>query len=378
MKRSVSRELAAALTLCASMCLAGCSGFFVSPGTTTSSTGSTTDDYVYVANATTNTVAGFAIGTGTLTEVTDSPYSLSFSPQSLAVNPANTLLYVGGTSLIYVYSIGSGGALTLLNSGSAVAVADAVSMDISPDGNWLFVLDGNGVSIDEFQINSSTGVLTQATGAAYSITNATVVPRAIKVAPDGDYIFAALGTGGDLVFSLNTSTGAISEVQELSLGSTTTSDNALTVNPDSTYLFVARSGTSTGVAVYSIASNTGGLSAVSGSPFAAGTQPYAVALNNAGTDVYVANRGDGTISAYSIGSTGALTAISGSPYAAGSSVAGLAADLSGDYLVAIASGGSPDLALYSFDSTTTGKLDLTASASTGTDPTGALAVAVTH
>lgn len=380
MKRSLRRVLTGGVALCASMSLVGCGGFFVNPGSTstTSGTGSTSDDYVYVANATTNTLAGFAVGTGTLTAVTDSPYALSFSPQSLAVNPANTLLYVGGTSLVYVFSIGSGGELSVLNNGSPVAICDAVSMDISPDGNWLFVLDGNGVAIDQYEINSSTGVLTQATGATYSITSATVVPRSLKVAPDGDYVFAALGTAGELVFSLSESTGVLSEVQMLSAPSSTTSDNALAVSAESNYLYIARSGTDGGVAAYSIASNTGALSLVSGSPFAAGTQPYALALNDAGTDLYVANRGDGTISAYTVGSSGGLTAVSGSPYTAGSSVGGLAADRSGDYLLAIANGGSPDLAMYSFDTTTAGKLDLTASTTTGTDPTGAVAIAVTH
>ena len=362
------------------MTLAGCSGFFVYPGSTTGTggTGSTANDYAYVANATTNTLSGFAVGTGTLTAVTNSPYTLGFSPQSLVVNPSNSLLYVGGTSLIYAYSIGSGGALSLLNNGSPVALGDAIAMDISPDGQWLFVLDGNGVSIDEYQINSVTGALTQQPGATYSITNATVVPRALKVAPDGDFIFAALGTAGDIVFTLNESTGVIAGAQRLSLNSTTTSDNALAVSSGSSYLYIARSGTNGGVAAYAISANSGALSSLSGSPFAAGTQPYAVALNKAGTDLYLANRGDSTVSAYSVASTGGLTGLSGSPYSAGSAVAGLAADSSGDYLLAIANGGSPDLALYSFDSTTVGKIDLAASVATGKDPAGAIAIAVTH
>ena len=45
---------------------------------------------------------------------------------------------------------------------------------------------------------------------------------------------------------------------------------------------------------------------------------------------------------------------------------------------AIANGGSPDLTMYSFDSTTSGKLDTAAAATTGTDPTGAIAIAATH
>jgi hypothetical protein len=59
-------------------------------------------------------------------------------------------------------------------------------------------------------------------------------------------------------------------------------------------------------------------------------------------------------------------------------VTALAVDNSGDYLLAAANGGSPDLTMYSFDSTTVGKLDLSTTTSTGTDPTGPVSLAATH
>ncbi|MDP9040000.1 MAG: lactonase family protein [Acidobacteriota bacterium] len=370
----VSRPNLRALALALLPAIAGCAGFFVSTGS--SSSGST--DFVYVANATTNTVSGFSVGSGALSATSNSPYSLAFQPSSLAINPANTILFVGGNSRITAYSIGSAGALTALNSGSAVAVANVVAMDISPDGQWLFALDGNGVSLDEFQINSTTGVLTQVTGATFSVTSGVVVPRDVKVAPNGAFVFVALGTGGDLVFTLNQTSGAVAASQQLSTPTTTSSDNALAVDASSAYLYVARSGTNGGMAVYTIASGTGALNSVSGSPFSAGTQPYSIVMNKAGTDIYLANRGDSTISGYSVGSGGVLTALSGSPYTSGSSVSALAVERSGKYLLAAASGGSPDLTLYTFDSSVTGKLDLTTTVATGTDPTGPAAIAATH
>jgi len=369
----------------AALCFAtGCGNFWVYPGTLNSSTTAATGDYVYVANSyststsTVESVAGFVVGTGALTPVSGSPYALSFFPTALAVNPANTILFVAGNSLIYAFAIESGGVLSVLNSGSAVGVADVVSMQVSPDGQWLLALDGNGVTVDEFEINSSTGHLTAQTGATYSISGVTAVPSALKIAPNGDYVFLALGTAGDLVFTFNTSTGALASSQELLFTQpSTTSDNALAVNPASTYLYIARSGTGGGLAVYSIGTG-GALTAVSGSPFAAGTQPYSVVVNNAGTDVYVANRGDSTISGYSVGSTGTLTALGGSPFTSGSAVTALAVDNSGDYLLAAANGGSPDLTMYSFDATVVGKLDVSTTTATGTDPVGAVAIAATH
>ena len=350
----------------------GCSGFFVYPGSTGTGTGGTssTGDYVYIANASTNNLAGFAVGTSSLTAVANSPYALSVSPVALAINPANTLLYVAGGAAIYAFSIQSTGVLSALNGASPVAAATVESMDISPDGQWLLALDQSGSAIDEYKINASTGGLSSSV-VTYSVSG-TVVPRAIRIAPSAQFVFVALGTAGDLVFSFNTGTGQLSA--PLALGeSANQSDNALAVDPNSAYLYIARSGTGGGLAVYSIGLG-GGLSEVAGSPFAAGTQPFSVVLNKAGTDVYVANQSDSTISGYSIGLGGQLTALSGSPYPAGSLVTALAVDNSGNYLLAAARNGSPDLELFSFDATPAGKLDAAASTATGT-PTPTQAVA---
>ncbi len=72
------------------------------------------------------------------------------------------------------------------------------------------------------------------------------------------------------------------------------------------------------------------------------------------------------------------TGISGSPFASGSTVQSLTLDKSGKYLAAAALGGSPDLTLYSFDTTTAGKLVQAATAATGTDPAGTLLVVASH
>jgi len=333
-------------------------------------------------------LAGFSVGTGTLTAVTNSPYSLGFVPTAVVVNPANSIVFVAGTNGLYgfinTYSIGSGGVLRLLVSNN-VGSAGEVSMDVSPDGNWLLGLDSNGPSaneaiVDEYQINSTTGQLTLETGSIYTFTGAsipTVVPRAIKFAPNGAYVFVAAGTAGDLVYPFTTSNGSLSTPLSLSLGTSATSDNALAVNSASSYLYIARSGTNGGLAVYTIGSG-GALSEVSGSPLTAGGQPFSVVVNKAGTDVYVANQLDSTISGYSISSAGAVAILSPATYTTVSAARALAIDNSGNYLLAIANGGNPDLSMYSYSATTAGELVFSTSTPTGSDPAGAVAIATTH
>jgi 6-phosphogluconolactonase len=355
--------------------LTGCGSFFVYPGN--GGGGTTTGNVVYVANFSSNSMAGFSISTtGTLTAVPSSPSALGFAPVAAVVTPTNNFLYVAGPGAIYVYVINADGSLSSPSTGAVVAAVTVVSLDISPDGNWLFGLDSTKTVIDQFQINKSTGALAAVAITSYTVPSGVVVPKAIRVSPDGTLVFAALGTGGDVVFTFNTTSGALASSQTLSVSSTT-SDNGVAIDGATSYVYIARSGTNGGLAVFKIGT-AGALTSVAGSPFAAGNGPTSVVLDSTGAFVYVANSTDGTISGYTIGTGAALTALTGSPYAAGKLVRSLGVDSTGKYLLAASFGGSPDLSMYSFDAVTVGKLDLATSTATGTTTNAAIAVALTH
>jgi 6-phosphogluconolactonase (cycloisomerase 2 family) len=372
-RRKRKRSLSAAIVMLV-VALIGCGQFFVPP---TSGGGSTGNNRVYLANSTTSSLSGFTIGTNTLSAVSGSPVSLGYVPVAAVVTPNNNFIYVAGPTAIYMYTINSDGSLTASSSGAAQVVASVVSLDVSPDGQWLFGLDNNQLVVDEYQINSSTGALTALTPSPYTVPTGTVVQKQVKVAPTGNLVFIALGTGGDIVFTLNTSTGVLAQSQTLGPVSATTSDNAFAIDSTTSYLYIARTGTSGGLAVYTIGA-AGKLDQITGSPFATGNQANSVVIDSTGKYVYVANRGDGTITGFSIGTGSALTALSGSPYASGSGVTSLGVDKSGKYLLAGANGGSPDLSMYSYDATTLGKLNLATSAASGTQPAGVVAIALTH
>ena len=328
---------------------------------------------MYVANATASTVSGYAIGTGTLTAVAGLPGSLGYVPQAAVVSIPNTYLYIAGPTAIYAYTIGSSG---VISSVGAVATSTVLAMDVSPDGQWLVGLDALTQQLDVFQINISTGALALVDPVPYAVTTGTVTPHSVRFAPNGAYVFAALGAAGDVVFTFNTATGAAVAAQTLTTGATTVSDNAVVVNPASTELFLARSGTVNGVMALTIGSG-GVLTPVAGSPFASGLTPYALQLDTTGTYLYAANRASGTISGYTVASTGALTALAGSPFTSGGLVQSLALDSTGAYLFAAANGGAPDLTMYSFSATTAGALD-TVISETAAANDGSIAVAATH
>jgi len=361
----------------------GCGDFFP-PLNGGGSGGGSTGNRVYVANQGGSSVGGFTIGTGTLATVNGSPIAEGYKPLSMVVTPSNALVYVGAANGIFVYFINSDGSLTTPSAGSQQVAVFATAIVVSPDGQWLIALDGTTQQLDIFQINASTGALTSVTSpATYSITSGVWQPSDLKISADGTLIFAALGTAGDVVFTFNTTTGVATSSQSLATGNVATGDYGLAVSAKTTYLYIARSGTNGGVAVFSIGSG-GALTPVTGTPFAAGSGTFAVTLDPTGTYVYAANRTDGTISGYAIvpGTTTAaalsLTPLSGSPYASGTGVQALGIDSTGKYLLAVAVGGSPDLTMYSFDIPVPGKLDPATSVATGVDPAGAVALALTH
>jgi 6-phosphogluconolactonase len=379
---SVRRWMAAAVAVVLPI-FTGCAGFFP-PITGGGSSGGGTGSRVYVANQGASSIGAFTIGTtGTLTTVNNAPVATGYKPLSMVVTPSNALLYVGAATGIFVYFINSDGSLTAPSTGSQPAGVFAAALAVSPDGQWLIALDGTTQQLDIFQINASTGALSSVNApTTYSIPSGVWQPSDVRVSPNGTLIFAALGTGGDIVFTFNTTTGVATSSQSLATGNKETGDYGLAVNANTTYLYIARSGTNGGVAVFSIGSG-GALTPVTGTPFAAGTGTFAVTLDKTGTYVYAANRTDGTVSGYTIvpGTTTAalsLTPLSGSPFSSGAGVQSLGADSTGKYLLAAAVSGSPDLTMYSFDIPTPGKLDPATSVATGVDPAGAVAIALTH
>ena len=362
--------------------LSGCANFFV-PNDSSGSGGNsgsgtvvgTGANAVYVGSITNQTELGFAIGAGTLSAVPNS-LNLGYVPLASVVTRAGKFLYVSDGSEINLYVIGSDGSLSVPTTGASVAqLVNVLALDVSPDGQWLFGLDANQ-TLDEWRIGSD-GSLATVGATPISPGGGTYLPKAVRVAPSGQQIVTALGTAGEVTFSLDTSNGAVVQEATLPTNSTQRSDNSIAIDSGSSHLYVATSGDGGGLQVFTLNNSTGALSSITGSPFATGNAPNSVAIDGTGAFVYVANRSDSTISAYSIGATGTLTAVAGSPFAGGSGVATLGTDSTGKYLLAAAVNGSSDLTMYSF-AAGTGALTSVATTNTGTDPAGASLLALTH
>lgn len=115
-------------------------------------------------------------------------------------------------------------------------------------------------------------------------------------------------------------------------------------------------GTSTSVYAYTIDAASGGLTAIPGSPFAAGENPASAAVDVSGRFLFVANNANtahgNSVSAFSIDpDTGVLTAVPGSPFVASPFPLFVATDPSGQY-VYVGLDNSPGIAAFVMNQST--------------------------
>jgi 6-phosphogluconolactonase len=382
--RSFARFCSAGLLLPIVM-LAGCStGKFFPPlgdggGGGGGGGGNSTGDFLYAGNLGTNplTVAGFSLANGALSVISGSAWQVSLEPNALAITPNNAYLYMGSAAGgIYVYTIGSNGAISLGNSGAPVATGVEPSvLRVDPTGKWLIGADAFAGEAYVFQIGSG-GVLTSISSSFITL-NSTTPATDMQITPSGSYIFVSCGTAGIYTLSFNSSNGAMAQVHGvLSPKTNGGADNGMAITPSGSYLLAAETGIGA-VRVFSIQTN-GVIGEVSGSPVAVGTGAYSVLVDSTGNYVYVADRTAGNIKGFSIDTAGALTAIAGSPFAAGKFPVAMVEDKTDTYIAVICAGGSPDLEVYKFDTTTPGALVKLTTATTGTDPTQATSLVATH
>jgi 6-phosphogluconolactonase (cycloisomerase 2 family) len=402
--RFVSHSIMKIQKICFPLCLlllpgvaglTGCGFFPPINNCTTNCTTST--DFLYVANTTNTTttpasVAGFSLTTTTtaatataaatstlsLAITPGSAYSLGFVPTALAITPGNKFLYVSAlTGGIYLYAINTNGSITIQNNSQPVVTGSIVStMKVDSTGAWLIVanasLSTTKAVVTVYSIASTTGLLTSSGTLAVSTAGAS---NRMVIAPSNTNVYLTLGTGGTEAFTFNATNGVLADVGNLAPLSAANADQGIATDPSSVYVFVTETGTG-GVRVLKIGTSPA-LAEVAGSPFATGVGPSAVLVDSSGSYVYVTNRTDNTISGYVLAANGTLTAISGSPFATGTNPVDIAEDSTGLYVGVVCNGGGQDLEIYSFDATTGGKLDAAANATTGTDPTLPIAIAMT-
>jgi 6-phosphogluconolactonase len=374
-RRVLGIALLGSASVLSSSMLAGCGSFFSCEGKTSCGGGTTTvtntGDFVYVSNPSNVTdISGYTITSGALAAISGADIDLGYVPIAMVVAPSNGFLYVASRADapspgpgVYVYAISSTGALTLGNNGNPFSTDDGISsIDISPDGNYLYTVGTPSTSgltnLTEYQLNTTTGLTIASTIYFTPLTTCAIDVNAIplsqqctvKVSPNGNYVGVALGSYGFEVFPYSSTLG-VTNTPQLS-PSTKYAAFSLAFDTNN-YLYVASTSTDSTSALTSY----GGLGATAAvqedqATYASGVKPRSVTVS--GTSyVYTANESTGKISGFSLPGSGKLTSL-GTPTTGPSNVSALGVDSTGKYLVA--AGFSATNGLQVFNITSTGAL----------------------
>jgi len=182
------------------------------------------DNFVYVANQGQDTVSVFSIDPTTrkLTEIAGSPYNVGTSPTGmLATITANSVqvLYVGneGSNNVSAFVINSDGTLTAVTNSPFSAGLGPVAIASEPTHNFLYVVDANSNEVSAFRMNTGSGALTALNPATVS-TGAR--PVSIAVHPDGLFLYTAnIGSDNLSAFSITVQSGVLVAVQTVATSS---------------------------------------------------------------------------------------------------------------------------------------------------------------
>jgi YVTN family beta-propeller protein len=249
---------------------------------------------------------------------------------------------------------------------------------------FAYVANQGSDDISAYAIDARTGALVEVAGSPFA---AGTGPESISVHPSGKFAYVAnfgsSGVPGNIsAYAIDAGTGALSEITGSPFAAGTL-PVAVAVDPSGRFAYVANN-LSGDVSAYAIDAATGALSSV-GAAVAAGLRPNSIAVDPSGRFAYVANFvGDfaGNVSAYTIdAATGALSEVAGSPFAAGLDPQSVTVEPSGRF-VYVANRQSADISAYAIDAATGALLEIAGSPFAGgiqlaVDPTGRFAYVAT-
>lgn len=237
-----------------------------------------------------------------------------------------------------------------VGSSTVTATYNSVSGNTTATINALvprFVLGGNYCdhTVSRFTINSSSGTLR-----AYGYTPVDApCPFSLAVDPQSKFVYLASDFAPSSVwaFSTDPQSGALSAVpgSPFAAGPDPTK---LAIDAGGKFLFVTNRGDGS-VSVFSIGAN-GALSSVAAN-VPSGRAAWAPAVDPLGKFLYVTNALDNTVSAFSISSSGALAPVTGSPYPTGAGAMGIVMDPSGQFLY-VTNNTSSNISAFTINGTT--------------------------
>ena len=248
--------------------------------------------FVYVATGrtTTNDIAAFSVdqASGVLTPLAATPLIAARSnPRSLAIAAGNKavefrsqFVYTANalSNDLSAYAVDSAtGALTAVAGAPFVTGTGPVAVAIDPLNRYVYVANVVSNNISAFRMDGATGALMPVPGSPFALNLSG--PGAITVEPSGRFVyvtgvcappFTCFGSAV-AAYSIDASTGALTQIAgspyslSPNLGEGGSAPNAMTIDPRGRIIYVVVGNATVALDIDAL---TGGLTPVSGSPFA--------------------------------------------------------------------------------------------------------------
>jgi 6-phosphogluconolactonase (cycloisomerase 2 family) len=227
------------------------------------------------------------------------------------------------------YSIG--GTVSGLRAGTSVALEN--------NGSDLLTVATNGTFVFSTQLASSATydvtIATQPAAANCTVTNgsgtvsaANVTSASVTCVP-AQFVYADDSSGGIYGYSVDPGTGSLTALPGSPFASGG-EPSVMAINPAGTFVYLAVANRNT-VAAFAVNAATGALTPVTGGSAPAGSDPYNIEVAPSGKFAYATNLNSNSVTGFSIDAvTGVLTPIGTSP--AGNSPYGLTIDPAGRFV----------------------------------------------
>ena len=276
----------------------------------------------YVPNVRSNNISAYLINTltGSLSELigAGSPFAAGTNPSAITVDPTGNFAYAvnTGSNTISAYTINqtTGALVAGTPATTALNPTPVVIATIPGPKEYAYITNTGQNSLSTFAIDSVTGNLTAGIALITGLT-----PNALIIDPSGRFLYAANYDGNIISpFIVDQLTGGLIAGTGVTAGFnpyvfSIIPNTATTAALRGKYAYAANY-TSNNISAYAIDTinapdtGTGALTPLFGSPFAAGTNPYALTIDPLGRFAYTLNAGSGNISVYAINqTTGILT-----------------------------------------------------------------------
>lgn len=264
----------------------------------------------------------------------------------------------------------------LTGTGLVLALNGTDNLTVNTNGAFTFsttvLSSGAAYTVSVVTQPSGPNQVCTISGATGTVAGGNVTSVSVTCASAGRFAYVANNGLNNIesvsAYSINRTTGLLTAVagSPFAAGHTPIS---LAVRPDGKFLYVvdpAGMPMNGALSVFSINATTGVLTPIANSPFAASTALFQIAIEPTGKFAFTPNFVSPTVSVFSLdAASGVPTPVNGSPFPCVGTPVAIAVDLNGQFVYAGTQGGGPNnsgaICTYTIDSTTGALAQITGS-----------------